>query len=134
MKRVSLDDEIICKVRTIDSLNFSLTIKPQLFVDDDSCILNISVVSDDFSAQASLDVFKNDYSSFIYDTINMYEKLRGNASIKENYGDEQYIKFSMDETTGHIHVNGCLSSQGKNDHLQEMTFENEFDQTCLKFF
>ena len=114
MKKTDIDDKSLCKVRTIDSFDFSLTIKPQLFSDDPCCILNISVASDDFSARANLDVFKKDYLSFIIDVINMYERVRGDALIKESYGNEQYIKFHMDATTGHIQVKGALSSQGKN--------------------
>lgn len=43
------------------------------------------------------------------------------------------LKFRIDDC-GHVYVKGALSSQRHNGHEQDVTIENDFDQTSLSDF
>ena len=60
----------------------------------------------------------------------MHQNLRGEAIIAEPYGDKQFLKFTMDDHTGHVYVKGELASR-YNGHFQYLSIENEFDQSSL---
>lgn len=55
------------------------------------------------------------------------------ARLCEAYGDSSYIQFSG-KGDGYISVQGRVNSKCENNLLQELTFENEFDQTYLQNF
>ncbi|MBQ6155389.1 MAG: hypothetical protein IJK22_02195 [Bacteroidales bacterium] len=56
--------------------------------------------------------------------------LCGEAIIAESYGDKQFLRFTMDNQTGHVSVKGELASR-YNSHIQYVSIENEFDQSSL---
>jgi len=59
----------------------------------------------------------------------LYETLNGSASLEEPGSALGFISFAA-TTGGHIKVWGYIHYK----HTQELTFENEFDQTYLKNF
>ncbi|MBR1700449.1 MAG: hypothetical protein IJ716_00690 [Lachnospiraceae bacterium] len=60
------------------------------------------------------------------------ENLAGCARLEEPYGVHNYIEFYA-ETGGHIRVKGIMNSM-RYGYEQELSFENEIDQTYLKDF
>lgn len=119
--------------RKINAEYFQLTLTLETFSDDSMGFLHVDVVSDNFSASVTMDVFKDDYEKFLIDMQKMYHALQGEAAIKELYGNQQNLIFRIDDC-GHVFVKGALSSQGHNGHEQDITIENDFDQTSLSDF
>ena len=114
----------------IDSENFQLSLNIERFDNDAQGLLHVNVTSDAVSAKADMDVSIDDYEKFLENMQQMHQNLRGEAIIAEPYGDKQFLKFTMDDHTGHVYVKGELASRF-NGHIQYVSIENEFDQSTL---
>ena len=114
----------------IDSEYFQLSLNIERFDNDAQVLLHVNVTSDAVSAKADMDVSINDYEKFLENMQQMHQNLRGEAIIAEPYGDKQFLKFTMDDHTGHVYVKGELVSR-YNGHIQYLSIENEFDQSSL---
>lgn len=122
---------------SLDSGNFKLEWELQIFENDISfpinTILAVTVLSDGFSAQTTMDISIKDFSVFTCNLKQLYDTLQGSARLEEPYGMHNHIEFLCTEN-GYIAVNGILNNYVKNGLEQELHFENEFDQTYLKDF
>lgn len=114
----------------INSENFQLSLHIERFDIEAQGLLHANVTSDAVSAKADMDVSINDYEKFLENMQQMHQNLRGEAIIAEPYGDKQFLKFTMDDHTGHVYVKGELASR-YNGHIQYLSIENEFDQSSL---
>jgi len=114
----------------IDSQSFQLTLQVERFDNDIQELLHVNIISDMVSAKAEMDVSIKDYEKFVGSIQEMHQNLRGEAILAEPYGDKQFLKFTMDNHTGHICVKGELASRF-NGHIQYVSIENEFDQSSL---
>ena len=112
--------------------NFKLSIQPDIYEDcintPENTILHVCVENSGFSATTNLDIDIKEFAKFSQDLKSLYDKLSGEAIIKESYNMVQYIKFSADKT-GHILVDGYLKNMDN-----ELTFTSSFEQTYLQSF
>lgn len=95
--------------------------------------LDIYINSDKFGARTTMDIHINDFVIFVRDLKKLYDNLEGFAKLEEVYSTYSYIEFEG-KRNGHILVKGCLNNHCRNGFKQELSFENEFDQTYLKIF
>ena len=95
--------------------------------------LCVKVLSDGFSAETVMDIDVRDLAEFAARLSALYETLKGSAHLKEPYGAHNSIAF-FSKTGGHIAVRGRIHHQNANGDAQELTFENEIDQTFLRAF
>lgn len=118
----------------IETECFKLSFDFQVFESDISypanTILSVNVLSNGFSASATMDVDIKDVASFCFNLQKIYNSLSGEAKIQEPFGNQQYLLFSGDQK-GHILISGVLNSNGANGFWQELKFENRIDQTHL---
>ena len=116
--------------------NFEMSMDLEIFESDISyptnTIMKAAVQSDEFSASTSMDIDIKEFAQFVFDLVNIYETLSGEAIIEEPYGVKMYISFSGNGR-GHISVKGYLHSSN-NGYEQQMEFENDIDQTYLRKF
>lgn len=121
------------ETRRIIAECFQLKLSLDTVGEDSMGLLHVELVSDNFSAKVIMDVYVNNYEHFLLDMQKMFHTLRGEATIKELYGNQQFLKFRMDDY-GHVYVKGDLASQRHNGHEQFISIENDFDQTSLSDF
>lgn len=95
--------------------------------------LDIYVESDKFGARTTMDIDIKEFAIFVCNLKHLYDFLQGSARIEQPYSIYNYIEFSA-KRDGHILVKGCLNNHYRNGFEQELSFENEFDQTYLKRF
>lgn len=118
----------------IETERFKLSLDFQVFDSDISypanTILSVNVLSNGFSASATMDIDIMDVASFCVNLQKIYNSLSGEAKIQEPFGNRQYLLFSGDQK-GHILISGVLNSNGANGFWQELKFENRIDQTHL---
>lgn len=88
--------------------------------------------SDGFAA-ASIDMDVKRLAIFAKELFELYNSLSGKTRLEEPYGIHSYIEFEA-RSGGYIKVKGTIHSNNHNGFLQEISFENEFDQTFLKDF
>lgn len=116
--------------------NFTFECEIEIFESDillpTNSTLYVKVNSDDFIASTTLDIDIKMFSSFANDLLSVYNSLKGSAIIKEAYSNN-FIEFTA-KSNGHIYVKGKLNNLCRNGYTQELSFENEFDQTYLKKF
>ena len=121
----------------INTEKFLLTIKPKVFKGDILCfsntLLDVTVRSDGFSANTTMDIDINEFAKFAMDLTHIYETLSGEARIEEPYGRHMYISF-IGNGRGHIAIKGSLHRENCNGNEQSLRFENDIDQTYLKYF
>lgn len=121
----------------LDSDDFQLELFPMVFETDieypENTTLNIKVVSDGFSADATMDVDVKTLAEFAKDLLHLYKSLSGKARLEEPYGVHNYIEFEA-ITKGYITVKGNIHHRGRSGYSQELSFENHFDQTFLQDF
>lgn len=122
---------------SINSSGFDLCFHLKVFESDiqysSNTILTISVNSDGFCANTDMDIDIKEFVAFVDDLSSLYKTLHGAATIQEPYGEQQFVTFSADRS-GHIHISGELSSNGRNGFSQKLTFENRIDQSYLPEF
>ena len=120
----------------LDAEDFRLVLEPEIFEEDIQCpsntILHVRVESGGFSACADMDVDVKELARFALDLRGLYETLSGTARIEEPYGMRMYIALTG-IGLGHIAVKGFVRNWAQTG-CNELTFENEFDQTFLKDF
>ena len=118
----------------LESNNFCLRLSLNIFENDieysSNTIMTVFVTCNGFSAKADMDIDIKEFAEFSSKLMTVYQKLNGEASIKEPYGFEKYISFVADRT-GHIVVKGYLCDDSWSNELR---FETVFDQTYLKVF
>lgn len=90
--------------------------------------LDIYVESDKFGARTTMDIDIKEFAVFVCHLKQLYDFLHGLARIEQAYSTYNYIEFSA-KGNGHILVKGCLNNHCRNGFEQELSFENEFDQT-----
>ena len=95
--------------------------------------MSVYVLSEGFSASATIDIDIEDVVSFCKELQKVYDSLNGEAKIQEPFGNQQYISFSGDKK-GHILISGTLNSNGVKGYWQELKFENIIDQALLPQF
>ena len=95
--------------------------------------LRVKVVSDGFSADSFMDIDVKDLSCFAAQLHGLYESLEGAARLEEPYSVHNYIEFSA-MGGGHIAVRGRINNKNAYGRTQELTFDNEIDQTYLQGF
>ena len=92
--------------------------------------MTVSVTNNEFSAKTDMDIDIKAFADFTDKLKKVFDTLSGEAMFKEPYGYQRYISFQA-EKTGHIIVKGYLCDDMK---INELHFENSFDQTFLKAF
>lgn len=107
-------------------------IHEQDFIYPVNVTLGVKVSSYGYSADTFMDVGVQEIAEFALQLKTLYETLTGEARLEEPYGVHNYIKF-IAETGGHIRVMGLLNNNAFGC-TQEITFENEIDQTYLREF
>ncbi|WP_018589570.1 hypothetical protein [Terrisporobacter glycolicus] len=117
--------------------DFTIEIEINIFEQEidypENSTLNIYVESDKFGARTTMDIDIKDFVVFVCDLKHLYDFLDGSAKLEEAYSISNYIEF-FGNGKGHIVVKGCLNNHCRNGFEQELSFENEFDQTYLKTF
>ena len=111
---------------TIKTENFILTLTPV------ANSVMIDVWSEGFSAESCFDTEEALISDFASQLNEMYQKLDGSAIIQDLYETDSYIEF-IAQKRGHITVRGKIT-RSRNRHTQQLTFENEIEQTYLRDF
>ena len=124
-------------IHELSTPHFSLSCELEIFESDIAYPINtnlhISINSDGFCAVAIMDIDIKEFAQFTFDLKYMYDHLKGNAMIREPFGNQNFIRFEIDRC-GHILVSGKVDSCGRNCWMQTLTFENAFDQTYLSEF
>ena len=92
----------------------------------------INVWSEGFSAESCFDTEDVLIADFASQLNEMYQKLDGSAIIQDLYETDSYIEF-IAQKCGHITVRGQII-WSRNRHTQQLTFENEVEQTYLRDF
>ncbi|WP_419727205.1 WapI family immunity protein [Terrisporobacter petrolearius] len=117
--------------------NFTIEIEINIFEQEIdypiNSTLNIYVESDKFGARTTMDIDIKEFAVFVCNLKHLYDFLDGSARLEEAYSIYNYIEF-WGTGNGHIVVKGCLNNHCRNGFEQELSFENEFDQTYLKIF
>ncbi len=121
----------------LETENFLLELKPKVHQDDlpfpVNTVLNIKIFSYGFSAESVMDIDVRGLADFAVHLNELYETLKGSARLEEPYGVHCYIEF-MACCGGHIKIKGDIHNGNAYGYEQELTFENEFDQTYLESF
>lgn len=121
----------------LKSENFLLELNPVIYENDLSfpvnTDLNIKVSSYGFCADSVMDIDVRGLADFAVSLNRLYETLKGSARLEEPYGVHSYIEFTAFRG-GHINVKGYVHNGNAYGYEQELTFENELDQTYLKSF
>ena len=110
----------------IKTENFILTLTPVV----NSVMIN--VWSEGFSAESCFDTEEALIADFVSQLNEMYQKLDGSAIIQDLYETDSYIEF-IAQKRGYIAVRGQIT-WSRNRHTQQLTFENEVEQTYLRDF
>lgn len=121
----------------IEAESFGLEFIPEVFEQDFSYPVNVNlgvkVTSYGFSADTYMDVGVQGIAVFATRLKNLYESLTGEARLEEPYSVHNYIEF-IARKGGHIGVMGRLNNKNAFGYTQEVSFENEIDQTYLRGF
>jgi len=111
---------------TIKTESFALELTP---VAD---FIKIKVCSEGFSSESCFDTEDLLITDFAFQLNEMYKKLDGSAIIQDLYETDSYIEF-IAQKRGYIAVRGQIT-WSRNRHTQQLTFENEIEQTYLRDF
>lgn len=121
----------------LETENFLLELEPEVHQDDlpfpINTSLSIKVFSHGFSAESVMDIDVRGLADFAVHLNELYETLKGSARLEEPYGVHCYIEL-MACCRGRVKVKGDIHNRNAFGDEQELTFENEFDQTYLKSF
>ena len=121
----------------IETDKFQLEFLPEIHEQDFTYPVNVylgvKVSSYGYSADSFMDVGVQGIADFASRLKNLYESLSGKAELEEPYSVHNYIEFSA-KTGGHIRITGRLNNKNAFGYTQEISFENEIDQTYLKEF
>lgn len=121
----------------LESEEFVLSISPQIFETDINypcnTILEVEIWSSGFSGKTTMDIDIKELAKFADDLLKLYENLTGEAQIHEVYGTQMQITFSGNGR-GHINIKGYLQNYNRLGNEQNLSFENDIDQTCLREF
>ena len=121
----------------IESDKFQLEFLPEIHEQDFAYPVNVYLVvkvsSYGYSADTFMDVGVQGIAGFATQLKKLYESLSGKAGLEEPYSVHNYIEFSA-KTGGHITVTGRLNNKNAFGYTQEISFENEIDQTYLREF
>lgn len=121
----------------LEAENFCLELHPTVYEDDlpfpVNTSLQIRVASCGFTAEVVMELDVGALADFAADLNKLYKTLTGSAKLEEPYGVHSYIEFVAGDR-GHIGVKGRLHNGNAYGYEQELTFENELDQTYLKDF
>jgi len=121
----------------LETENFLLELKPKVHQDDlifpVNTDLNVKVFSYGFSAESVMDIDIRKLADFAVQIHELYETLKGSVKLEEPYGFQCYIEFTA-SCGGHIKITGNIHNGKAYGYEQELTFENEIDQTYLKSF
>ena len=116
---------------------FILDLSPEIYKQDQSYSVNanlgVKVFSYGFSAETSMEVGVKEIAEFSDEIMYLYNTLTGVARLEEPYGFHNYIEF-IAQKSGHIKVKGRLNNACAYGYEQEINFENEIDQTCIRNF
>lgn len=125
------------KTHCLESPQFKLDLQVKIFEADikypSNTIMTVNVESDGFCAVADMDIDIKALADFAEKLSLIYASLKGNAIIREPYGEKQFIEFCGDGK-GRINVCGKLTSSGRGGFSQELHFENSIEQTYLPEF
>ena len=117
--------------------SFVLELEPKVYQSDLSysvnTSLNVKVVSYGFSAESIIDIDVREFADFAVQLNELYETLGGSARLEEPYGLHSYIEFTGGDR-GYIKVKGNISACNAYGYVQEITFQNEIEQTYLISF
>ena len=116
---------------------FMLEIAPDAFRLDSlfpaDVTLDVKVSSYGFSGETRWELDFWNMVHFVTRLKSLYETLKGSAKLEEDSLVQDYIEF-IAQRDGHIRVTGRIHSKDGSGYTQEITFENEFDQTFLTEF
>ena len=118
----------------LETENFALELEPY----PANSRLRIKVSSYGYSADAVMDADKVYIAGFAVCLNELYEKLSGTARLEDfgtDFFSESFIEFTA-KKNGYIGVSGCIDNRQDYNcrFFQQLTFENEFDQTYLRDF
>ncbi len=121
----------------LETENFLLELEPKVYQDDlmfpVNTGLNVKVSSYGFSGESVMDIDIRKLADFAVQIHELYETLKGSVKLEEPYGFHCYVEF-MASRGGHIRITGYIHNGNAYGYEQELTFENEIDQTYLKSF
>lgn len=114
----------------LETDNFSLELEPYLT----ESRLRIKVSSYGFSAVAMIDADELYVGGFSECLNRLYDTLKGYVKL-EDLSTDTLIEFTA-EANGHIGISGRIDNGQNYGHgyYHQLTFNNEFDQTCLRDF
>ena len=123
---------------TLTSPGFRLALHVQFLPKDTAgpfnAIVTLSVESEGFAGRGDLDCMDGkQLLAFANELQALYATLTGTVRLEEPYGYRNYLEFSGDGH-GHIKAEGRLRVYGHSGIIQELRFENQFDQSYLKPF
>ena len=116
----------------IEKEDFRLDLELDKWCDDNGEInadLTIRVGCEGFYGSTTVDFVAEDFQIFLEELQKLQDTLTGRAELKEPYDMEPFLTFE-DDGRGHIHVSGSIESRNS-DWTQELTFENQINQTFL---
>ena len=124
----------MARVHELTADAFELKLECKTFEEDMeypvNTILTVSVCSDGFSAVTTMDIAIKALARFSKELWQLYETLSGKARLEEPYGMGDFIEFQAAKW-GYIEAAGVLHHKCSQ---QQLSFKNEFDQTCLRHF
>ena len=116
---------------------FMLEIAPEAFRLDSlfpaDVTLDVKVSSYGFQGESRWELDFWNMVHFVTRLKSLYETLKGSAKLEEDSLVQDYIEF-IAQRDGHIRITGRIHSKDGSGYTQEITFENEFDQTFLTEF
>ena len=111
----------------LETENFTFELEPYMT----DCKLRIKVSSYGFSADTMIDADELYLGDFSFSLNEFYETMRGSVKLQDLSMDS-FIEFTA-KANGYISVAGRINNGQDYGHgfYQQLTFENEFDQTYL---
>ena len=111
----------------LETENFTFELEPYMA----DCKLRIKVSSNGFSADTMIDADELYLGDFSFSLNEFYETMRGSVKLQD-LSTDSFIEFTA-KANGYISVAGRINNGQDYGHgfYQQLTFENEFDQTYL---
>ena len=132
--QIGICEEVMYRIETN---NFILELIPGEHQDEypypTNNSLRVKVSSYGFSADNYIDADELHLTYFAVELNKLYETLQGSAKLEDPYGARSYIEF-IARSGGHIRVVGRINNNEAHGFEQELSFDNEIDQTYLRGF
>ena len=121
----------------LESDHFALELAPWTYQEDFPYPLNnslrVKVSSYGFSADSFIDADELHLTQFAVELHRLYETLQGSARLEDLYGARSFVEI-IARSRGHIRITGRINNHEAHGFEQELTFDNEIDQSYLRDF